>query len=85
MVILSGSPFLLTHEGLIGLAPLDHVAWTPELQRKVDAVQAALAGMAGTKGKRLLIEGDFTDAARQNLTALGWQLREKTGMIWSFQ
>ncbi|HVO84425.1 MAG TPA: hypothetical protein VMU60_08375 [Syntrophobacteria bacterium] len=85
IVILSGSPFLLTHEGLIGLAPLDHVAWTPALQRKVDAVQAALDGMAGTKGKHLWIEGDFTVAAREKLKALGWQVREKTGMIWSFQ
>jgi len=85
IVMLAGTPFLLTYEGLVGLAPLDHVAWTPELQRKVDAVEAALVGMAGTKGKHLWIEGDFTDAAREKLKALGWQLREKTGMIWSFQ
>jgi hypothetical protein len=86
IVVLSGSPFLLTGEGVIvGLFPLEHLAWTPELQRKVDAVQAGLDAMTGIKGKQLWIEGDFTDAARQNLTALGLQLREKTGLIWSFQ
>jgi hypothetical protein len=86
IVVLSGSPFLLTGEGVIvGLAPLDYVAWTPALQHKVNAVQADLDAMAGIKGKQLWLEGVFTDAARQNLTAHGWQLREKTGMIWSFQ
>jgi hypothetical protein len=85
IVVLSGSPFLLTAEGVIaGLFPLDHLAWTPALQRKVDAVQADVDAMAGIKGKQLWIEGTFTDAARQNLKALGWQLRENTGMIWSF-
>jgi hypothetical protein len=86
ILVLSGSPFLLTSDGVIvGLFPLDHLAWTSALQRKADAVQADLTAMAGIKGKQLWIEGVFTDAARQNLKALGWQLREKTGMIWSFQ
>jgi len=85
IVVLSGLPFLLTNEGvIIYLAPLDHVAWTPALQRKLNAVQADLSAMAGIKGKQLWIEGVFTDAARQNLKALGWELRENTGMIWSF-
>jgi hypothetical protein len=52
IVVLSGSPFLLTNESvIIALAPLDHVAWTPALQRKLNAVQADLAAMAGIKGK----------------------------------
>jgi hypothetical protein len=55
------------------------------LQRKADAVQADLSAMAGIKGRQLWIEGVFTDAARQNLKALSWEPREKTGMIWSFQ
>jgi hypothetical protein len=78
IIDLNGVPSLLRQDGIVvGLVPLDYVAWTQALQRKERALSATIARYPEIRGKELLIEGRFDPAARIALEALGWKLSER--------
>ena len=77
-VIAGGTPLLLTKSGVIvGIFPLDHVAWTSTLAVKERAVSEDLKKMAGVKGKEFWIGGTVDPVARGALEARGWKVEEK--------
>jgi hypothetical protein len=73
-----GTPLLLTKSGVIvGIFPLDHVAWTSALEGKGRAISEDIKKVAGVKGKELWIGGTVDPVARGALEAKGWKVEEK--------
>lgn len=77
-VNISGTPFLKTKDGvLVGLFPLDHIAYTPILVHKENALSEAISNLPGIKGKELWIGWKVAPAARKALEANGWRIQER--------
>jgi hypothetical protein len=77
-VSLAGVPFLLTKNGMIvGIFPLDYVAWAPAFAQKEGAISAAVEKMAGVKGKELWITGVVDPAAQTAMESKGWKVKDK--------
>jgi hypothetical protein len=73
-----GVPVLLTKGGIIlGIFPLDHVAWTVGFAQKEMAVSSAIEKMSGVKGKEFWITGTVDTVARGALENGGWKVQEK--------
>ena len=73
-----GVPVLLTKNGVIlGIFPLDHVAWTAGFGQKEMAVSDAIQKMPGVKGKELWITGTVDPVARTALEKRGWKVQDK--------
>jgi hypothetical protein len=75
---LGNTPFLMRNDGkIIGVIPIDHLAWTSEIQ---NAVTVALHGISKRKdisGGELWFEGTVSPMARKRLEAQNWIVREK--------
>ncbi len=79
-VEVNGVPFLMRKDDVvIGLFPLDHVAWTPLLHQKLTTTSRAVSQLPGLKGREVWLEGTVSAAARQALEAAGWVVKEKVG------
>lgn len=73
-----GVPVLLTKTGIIlGMFPLDHVAWTEGFAQKAIAVSDAIQKMPNVKGKELWITGTVDSVARKELEDRGWKVEER--------
>jgi hypothetical protein len=73
-----GMPFLLTkNRVVVGLFPLDHVAWTVNFARQETQVSDAIEKMPGIKGKELWISGTVDPVARRALQSKGWIVEER--------
>jgi hypothetical protein len=73
-----GVPLLLTKNGVIvGLFPLDHLAWTAAFARKEMAVSEAIARMPRIQGKEIWISGTVDPVARRALENKGWKVEER--------
>jgi len=67
-------PLCQTASGaIVGVYPIDILAWTPETAVTVEAWTAE-ASRDGVKHKRLFITGTATALAKKNLAAEGWTL-----------
>ncbi len=78
IVEVNGVPFLQREDGVIvGLFPLDHVAWTEGLLRKESAGSESLKKVLGVTGKELWIEGTVSSSARKALESRGWKVEER--------
>ena len=74
----NGTPMLLTKSGVVvGIFPLDHVAWTAGFAQKAMAVSSAIKGMQGVTGKQLWITGTVDPVARKALENSGWRIQDK--------
>jgi hypothetical protein len=74
----AGVPLLLTKEkGIVGLFPLDYVAWTAGFARKAMEISSAIEKMPSIKGKELWITGTVDPVARKALEERGWKVQEK--------
>ncbi len=74
----NGVPLVRTKDGaIVGIFPLDHVAWTAALARKEMAVSDALGKMPGVKRKELWIGGTVDPIARKALEDKGWRVEER--------
>lgn len=74
----SGVPLLLTKSGVIvGIFPLDHVAWSAGFARKEMSVSDAIDRMQGIKGKELWIGGTVDPVARKVLEDKGWKVEDR--------
>ena len=73
-----GMPFLLTKDrAVVGLFPLDHVAWTVNFARQETQVSDAIEKMPDIKGKELWISGTVDPVARRALESKGWIVEER--------
>ena len=74
----SGVPLMLTKTGVIvGVFPLDYVAWTAGFGQKGTAVSNAIQAMPGIRGKELWITGTIDPMARRSLENKGWKLEDR--------
>jgi len=74
----NGVPMLLTKSGVVvGIFPLDHVAWTAGFGRKAMAVSSAIKEMQGVTGKEIWITGTVDPLARKALENGGWKVQDK--------
>jgi hypothetical protein len=73
-----GILFLLTKDRVVvGLFPLDHVAWTVNFARQETRVSDAIEKMPDIKGKELWISGTVDPVARRALESKGWIVEER--------
>lgn len=73
-----GVPVMMTKSGaILGIFPLDHVAWTEEFAQKEMKISAAIEKMSGVKEKELWITGTVDPAARTALESKGWKVQDK--------
>ncbi len=78
-VVEAGSvPFLQTTDGaVVGVFPLDHVLWTPELAQRMDAVDRELAQLPNLGSKALLILGTVDPEAKDALAKRNWKVLDR--------
>ena len=77
-VSVGGVPVLLTKNGIIlGIIPLDYVAWTAGFAQKEMAVSEAIQKMPGVKGKELWIGWAVDPVARKALESKGWKVEDR--------
>jgi hypothetical protein len=71
----AGVPLLLTKNGVVvGIFPLDHVAWSGGFARKAMSISDAIDRMQGIKGKELWIAGTVDPVAHKALEDMGWKV-----------
>ncbi|MGF7159950.1 hypothetical protein FHS85_001573 [Rhodoligotrophos appendicifer] len=77
-----GFPLVLRADGkLVGLFPIDTLAWTEETQKAAAAINDRVKSER-SNGLELRISGTVTDDAKKGLAKLGWKIHEKdTGLL----
>jgi hypothetical protein len=71
-----GKAWLVSRSGsLVGVFPLDYMAWTPGVDQSVAAASSQMS-KNGAKGKQLLLRGQASPQARAALESRGWQITE---------
>ena len=77
IIDINGSAVLIKKDGgLVGLAPLDHVAWTTSLMVKMAATKKAMQNSQKFPQKELWFEGTVDPQARRALEADGWVVKQ---------
>ena len=77
---LNGTVLLKNRKGkIVGLFPLDHLAWTELLRHKEMAASESIRDDLGIKGKELWIQGTVGSVAKSSLEANGWRVEENVG------
>ena len=80
IVDVNGVALLQKKEGtIIGMFPLDYVAWTSALMQKESATSASIKRLYGNIDKELWITGKFDPVARNALQARGWKVEDDVG------
>lgn len=64
---------------VVGLFPLDHVAWTPGVSQKVQAVNTALKERKNQKDREFWTTGTLDATAQKALTDAGWKVTPRAG------
>ncbi len=62
---------------LVFNAPLDYLAWTPQLAEFAQAVTGTVNEIQGVREKHLRVAGSVSPAAKKGLEELGWKVFEK--------
>jgi hypothetical protein len=79
---LGDSPFPMAQtrdKGLLGIFPLDALAWTEDSSRAITSLTTAARDEGITGPLSLQVTGTATALARTEITALGWTLSEQIG------
>ena len=80
IVDINGSSFLVLKDGtIVGLVPLDHVAWTLPLWRKIETIKKEMKDSQRTAGKEIWLEGTIDPQARKALAKEGWVVKANVG------
>jgi hypothetical protein len=80
LVRLGKAPFVQRADGvLVGLFPLDHLAWTGEISRRHATNMKSIRGIPGITGGEVWLEGTISVGARKALEKQNWIVRENTG------
>ena len=73
-------PLCLTASGaIVGVYPIDSLSWTPETARTFEAMTEEARRSGASAARTLVITGEATPLARQNLASLGWTVRTDDG------
>jgi hypothetical protein len=82
MVALTKQSVQRTADGrLVGVYPLDYVAWTADLDVVIREMTEDAAALAGVKTKEIWLEGSASPDVRQAMEALGWTVKERVGLL----
>ena len=77
IVVLDGFPLSLTGDGtLVGMYPIDDLAWTERTAGIVSLITDGTARDFPDVDKAFLVTGEASPLARDNMEALGWDLAE---------
>lgn len=77
VVDVNGVALLQTKDGtIIGMFPLDYVAWTSALMQKESVTSASIKKLYGNVDKELWISGKFNRLAADVLQARGWKVKD---------
>jgi len=80
IVDLNGVAVLQKKDGkIIGMFPLDYVAWTSVLMKKESVTSASIKRLYGNIDKELWITGKFGPVARNELQSRGWKVEDDVG------
>jgi hypothetical protein len=80
IVDVNGAAMLQKKDGtIIGLFPLDYVAWTSALIQKETAVSTSIKKLYGDIDKELWITGKFDPVVLSALQARGWKVEDNVG------
>jgi hypothetical protein len=80
IVDVNGAALLQKKDGtIIGLFPLDYVAWTSALMQKESAISTSVKKLYGNIHKELWITGKFDPVALNALQARGWKVEDGVG------
>ena len=72
------SPLVKAKDGtIVGIFPLDYVAWTPALAAKERAISEDIQKMPGVKGKEFWITGTVDPVAKAAFESRGWQIQDR--------
>jgi hypothetical protein len=75
--------WLLMRTGsVVGLAPIDYLAWTPDAAAALDMVDRYVAERDGIKGKELWIEGQIDPVAERAMRDRGWIIKTDVGLAY---
>jgi hypothetical protein len=76
IVDISGEAWLVSRSGsLVGVLPLDYLAWTEAAFESTGIASEKMAGL-GIKRKQFLLEGQISPPARSALESRGWKITE---------
>ena len=74
----AGIPMVQRKDGVVvGIFPLDHIAWTAAFAQKATTAASAIRQMQGVTGKELWITGTVDPVARKALENDGWKVQDK--------
>lgn len=77
IIDVDGIPGLMTKDGkVVGILPLDYIAWTQGLESREAGISGALNAFKGVTGKELWVLGKVSADARKALEARGWKVEE---------
>ena len=78
MVDVCGKTFFKAKDNsIVGIFPLDYVAWTQRLDDKERMFSRAIEKINGGKGKKLIVYGKIDSSARKMLESRGWSVVEE--------
>ena len=81
IVGVQGAAWLLSDsKTMVGMFPIDYLAWTPGLSDTLEGVSKKSAGF-GSRSKKILLTGLFSPRARTALEKRGWELSEKAVLV----
>jgi hypothetical protein len=74
------APFAQRADGvLVGLFPIDYLAWTSSIARRHATNMKSLPGVSGVTAGEIWLEGSISPKAKQALIAQNWVVNEYTG------
>jgi hypothetical protein len=81
IVDIHGAAWLLSDSKiLVGVFPMDYLAWTPGLSKSLEGASRKAAGF-GARNKKILLTGQFSPRAHTALEKRGWELSEKSALV----
>jgi hypothetical protein len=81
IVDIHGAAWLLSDsQSLVGVFPMDYLAWTPGLAQSVEGA-IGKAAVYGAKSKKILLTGQFSPQAHAALEKGGWKLSESVALV----
>ena len=81
IVDIDGEAWFVSGAGnLVGVFPLDYLAWTEEASESTRIAAEEMAGR-GIKHKKLLLEGQVSPQARVALASRGWKISENVRLV----
>ena len=82
LVDVCGKTFLKGKDNsLVGIFPLDYVAWTKRLDEKERMFSSAIEKINRGKGKKLIVYGKIDSSARKMLESRGWSIAEEKTVV----